>query len=144
MSLKGLELDYSVQGTDEQKSLMNTNFIGFASGVTRFVALSGGVDGGSEAQHTNQMSRKGRVKKILLNIITNSVDGVATVTLRKNIANSVPLLEFTVPATNSVNQEIILDVEFDISDLLGFKVVTLGGLGTFSIRLATEIAMEAS
>jgi len=144
MSQKGIELDISVQGTDKQKSQMFTEFIGIASGALRFFALSGGIDGGSESQFQNSMTKKGKVKKAILNIISNSVDGVATITLRKNGADSNPLLEFTVPATNSVNQEIPLDVDFDIADLLGWKIATLGGLGTLSFRLTTEIALEAS
>lgn len=144
MSQKGIELDISVQGTDKQKSIMvgDQLFLGF--GQNAFFPIGAGASGTTESQKQTPFPRKGKIVKAILAIQSNTINGVATITLKRNGVNATPLLQFLIPATNSVDQESAVEVEFELKDLAGWEIDTLGSTGANSFKLSVIIELEAS
>lgn len=143
MSTKGLELDYGVQGTELQKSVMQTLLMSLAQGSTHFTSLSGDTNNTVEADRQTSMTKAGKVGKAFLLIRSNSLDGETIITLKKNGSNATPLIQFTIPATNSVDQESPLLIDFDPKDLIGWSLTSTAGVGNMLLRLTVQMELEA-
>lgn len=146
MSQKGMELDYAVQGTDKQKSIMSTISFQLQTNANRFTALTGSksVNGETvETQGQTHMTKKGRVKKFILAIANSTTNVVTTITLRKNGVDAVPAVVFTLPAGNSVNQEIDETVEFEEKDFLGWHYENAAGSGVMETVLSCQVELDA-
>lgn len=143
MSQKGIELDISVQGTDFQKGMMETDLMAQGINLTRYTTLGGQGSNVIETDRQSSMTKKGKVGKALLIITSNGNNAVTTITLRKNGQNATPLLQFLIPALNSVNQESALEVDFDFKDVMGWEIVTLGSSGSVLFKIVAQVELEA-
>lgn len=143
MSLKGLELDFGVQGTDKQKSIMQTDLMSQGINLVRYSPLGGQGSNSVETDRQTAMTKKGAVGKVLLIITSNSNNAVVTIKLRKNENDATPLLQFTIPALNSVNQESVLSVGFESDDFMAWEIETLGSSGNILFKITSQVELDS-
>jgi len=84
------------------------------------------------------MLKKGKIKKLLVNPLSNGLDGTCTITVRKNNIDTGMVI--VIPATSSVKVESVQEIEFEPNDNLVFQIVTLGTIN--SISFLTDLLLE--
>jgi len=136
-----------ISGAEFQKSIMQTRMYNIQTPADRFSELSGGstVNGETvEDRGRTFMTKKGRITKVILGFRNNTMNRTLIITLRKNGVDAAPLLQFTVPPANSVDQVSSVVVDFDFQDFLGWRMFdTPGGSGAAEFVLSTQVELEA-
>lgn len=145
MSLRGVELDYSVQGFGRYKSRQQTQSISEAGAIDRFTSLAGELSSFPENQNQSVMIAAGKLLVAQIHITSNSQTSGAgmTIKLRKNEADLAPSRQFDVPALSTVDFEIVLDVDFVKGDIFGWEIITTGTGGSFKFTVSTLMEIDA-
>lgn len=129
----GIEVSHPMQGLSSQKSQISQDHrithSRSAATTDLFFAIGGETQNGTESDVSVPSLKKGRLSKVRLKIVSNTFDQILTLTIRKNNSNT-PIV-FTIPATNSVDQESGVVVELDILDTYNYRLEGIAATGIF-------------
>lgn len=123
------------------KSIMQTDLMAQGINQTRYSPLGGQGGNAVETDRQTSMTKKGKIAQVLLIITSNANNAVVTITLRKNENDATPLLQFTIPALSSVDQESVIEVDFDFKDLMAWEIITLGSSGSILFKITTQVEL---
>ena len=140
--VRGLESDYSDQRSSKTFMITFTPSDTINFGQTQYVGF--GARGWNATEILRQVPTplKGKMRKLEVNVIANSLVDTAVFNARKNGVDETPTLTIGAGATGRFS--LIANTEFKTGDLVNWKIITNGGSGSiqFSVTHVVEHDIE--
>ncbi len=109
--------------------------VDMAFGITRYVSLEGVLNAVENKVKSRLPYRKVKITSLIVKPRDNTLDGISTITLRKNEADSVPLQEVVIEAGSVVEAFSTNEVEATNTDDLDIKIVNAGTAGAITLTI---------